>query len=50
MGAEAHIPVEQPNQRDEEMDPSNTTKVQNYQNSQVLHNAASAFPQYCLLQ
>lgn len=50
MGAEAHIPVEQPNQHDEEMDPSNTTNVQNYQNSQVLHNAASAFLQCCLLQ
>lgn len=50
MGAEVHIPVELPNQRDEEMDPSNTTNVQNCQNFQVLHNAASVFPQYFRLQ
>lgn len=50
MGAEVHILVELPNQRDEEMDPSNTTNVQNCQNFQVLHNVASAFPQCFLLQ
>lgn len=50
MGAEAHIPVEQPSQRDEEMDPSNTTSAQNCQSFQVLHNAASAVPQCFLLR
>ena len=50
MGVEARTLVEQPTQRDEETDPSNTTNVQHYQNPQVLHNAASAFPQCCLPQ
>lgn len=50
MAAEVHIPVELPNQCDEEMDPSNTTNAQNCQNFQGLRNAASAFPQCFLLQ
>lgn len=50
MGAEVHIPVELPNQHDEEMDPSNTTNNQSCQNFQVLHNAASAFLQCFQLQ
>lgn len=50
MGAETHIPIEQSNQRDEEMDPNNTTSAQNCQSFPVLSNAASIFPQCSLVQ